>query len=143
MSIATVCAVGSFVTGKQVWAVMAIGALAEAAADTVASECGQAWSDSVYLITSMKRVATGTDGGVSAVGTLCAIAAAAVVAMVAWAGGIISLHEILAAAGGGALGMIADSLLGATLQRRGWLNNDGVNLVSTAIAAAVTAAMVG
>jgi uncharacterized protein (TIGR00297 family) len=143
LSIATVCAVVSFATGKHLWAVMAIGALAEAAADTVASECGQAWSDSVYLITSMKRVATGTDGGVSVVGTLCAIGAAAAVAMVAWAGDIISLHEILAAASGGALGMIADSLLGATVQRRAWLDNDAVNFVSTAIAAAISAAFVG
>jgi uncharacterized membrane protein len=29
-----------------------------------------------------------------------------------------------------------DSLLGATLERRGWLNNDAVNFLSTASAAA-------
>lgn len=139
LSIATVCALVSLATGKHLWAVMATAALAEAAADTVASECGQAWSDSVYLITSMKRVATGTDGGVSVVGTFCAIAAALVIAGVACAGKIISPHEMFAAAAGGALGMLADSVLGATVQRRGWLNNDGVNLVSTAIAAAVSA----
>jgi uncharacterized protein (TIGR00297 family) len=141
LSVATVCAVVSFITGKHLWAVMSMGALAEAAADTLASECGQAWTDRVYLITTMKRVATGTDGGVSTVGTLCAIVAALTIALVARAGSLISPHETWAAAGGGALGMLADSALGATLQARGWLNNDAVNLISTAVAAMVTAGM--
>jgi uncharacterized membrane protein len=38
-------------------------------------------------------------------------------------------------AGGGG-GFFFDSLLGATLERRGWLNNDAVNFLSTASAAA-------
>jgi uncharacterized membrane protein len=31
--------------------------------------------------------------------------------------------------------MFFDSLLGATLERRGWINNDAVNFISTAGAA--------
>ena len=143
LSIATICAGVSFATGEHVWAAMSMGALAEAAADTVASECGQAWSDHVYLITNMRRVAVGTDGGVSVPGSFCAVVAAVVVTVVARAGQIISWHEVFAAAGGGVLGMLADSLLGATVQRRGWLNNDAVNLISTAVAAVVTAGMLG
>ena len=141
LSVATLCAVLSPITGKHIFAVMAFGAACEAAADTVASECGQAWSDRVYMITSMRRVATGTDGGVSVVGTLCAIVAAVMVALVARAGHLISPHETWAAAGGGVLGMLADSVIGATVQSRGWMNNDAVNLVSTAVAAGVTAAL--
>jgi uncharacterized membrane protein len=38
--------------------------------------------------------------------------------------------------GGGVFGLFFDSLLGATLERRGWLNNDAVNFLSTASAAA-------
>jgi uncharacterized membrane protein len=38
-------------------------------------------------------------------------------------------------------GLFFDSLLGATLEDRGWLNNDGVNFLSTASAAVVTLAM--
>jgi len=35
------------------------------------------------------------------------------------------------------LGMIADSYLGASLQRRGMLNNDSVNFLSTLLSAVV------
>jgi uncharacterized protein (TIGR00297 family) len=138
LGVASVVALASLVLTRHLLAVAAIGALCEAAADTVASECGQAWSDRVYSISSMQRVATGTDGGVSVAGTLCGISGAVVVALIAHTGHLLTLHETWAAAGGGALGMIADSLLGATLQMRGLMNNDGVNLVSTVIAAAFT-----
>jgi uncharacterized membrane protein len=37
---------------------------------------------------------------------------------------------------GGVFGLFFDSLLGATFERRGWLNNDMVNFLSTAGAAA-------
>jgi uncharacterized membrane protein len=36
---------------------------------------------------------------------------------------------------GGTFGLFFDSLLGATLERHGWLNNDAVNFLSTASAA--------
>jgi uncharacterized membrane protein len=38
--------------------------------------------------------------------------------------------------------MLIDSLLGATLQRRGWLSNQAVNLFSTLAAAALAYALV-
>jgi uncharacterized membrane protein len=40
------------------------------------------------------------------------------------------------ALGGGSFGLFFDSLLGATLERKGWLNNDAVNFLSTISAAA-------
>ena len=40
------------------------------------------------------------------------------------------------------LGMLFDSLLGATLERGGWIGNDLVNFLSTAFAAAVTLAAI-
>ncbi len=39
--------------------------------------------------------------------------------------------------------MFFDSLLGATLERRGWLNNDAVNFLSTASAALFALAIDG
>lgn len=37
----------------------------------------------------------------------------------------------------GIMGVFVDSLLGETLENKGWLNNNAVNLLSTASAAAI------
>ena len=113
-----------------------LAALAEAAADTVSSEIGQVLGGQPRMITTWRRAETGADGAVSVVGTLAGIVAAAVVAAagsLALRGG---LEFALIALAGGVFGLFFDSLLGATLERRGWLNNDLVNFLSTASAAA-------
>jgi len=115
---------------------VSLAALVEAAADTVSSEVGQALGGQPRMITTLCRVEAGTDGGVSMVGTLAGVAAAGIVAAVgAWAlNGGSTMFWISCA--GGVFGLFFDSLLGATLERRGWLNNDGVNFLSTVSAAA-------
>jgi len=115
---------------------VALAALAEAAADTVSSEMGQVLGGRPFLITTLRRVEPGRDGAISLAGTLAGAAAAAVVAGAgAWAlrGG---LPMFAAGCAGGLFGLFFDSLLGATLEERGWLNNDAVNFLSTASAAA-------
>ncbi len=116
--------------------VAGIAALAEAAADTVSSEIGQVLGGRPRMITTMSSVDPGTDGAISLAGTLAGIAAAALIAASgAWAvGGGIASFSIASA--GAVFGLLFDSLLGATLERRGWLNNDAVNFLSTASAAA-------
>jgi uncharacterized protein (TIGR00297 family) len=112
-----------------------LAALAQAAADTVSSEIGQVLGGRPRMITTLRAVETGTDGAVSAVGTLAGLVAAAIVAGVgSWAlrGGW-SLFNLSCA--GAVLGFLFDSLLGATLEKCGWLNNDAVNFLSTASAA--------
>jgi uncharacterized membrane protein len=42
---------------------------------------------------------------------------------------------------GGVFGLLFDSLLGATLERRGWINNDAVNFLSTASSAILALAL--
>lgn len=118
-----------------------LAALAEAAADTVSSETGQIFGGFPRMITTLRTVDPGTDGAVSAAGTLAGIVAAAVVAGL----GTLALRGdaklLLVAAGGGVFGLFFDSLLGATLESRGWLNNDAVNFLSTASAAGFAVAV--
>jgi len=121
-------------------AIAAIGAaLAEATADTLSSELGQVFGGEPRLLTTMRRVPAGTDGGVTLAGTAAGCIGAALVTAIAAV--TLSLDAKLATVifSCGILGLFADSLLGAVFERRGWLNNDAVNFLSTVIAA-VTAA---
>lgn len=113
------------------------GALAEAGADTVSSEMGQALGAEPVLITSLKPVPVGSNGGVSGPGTLAGIAAAAMVAGAAVLTHIVPGYGWAIAAVSGICGMLFDSLLGATLEARRILNNDQVNFSSTFFAAAL------
>jgi uncharacterized protein (TIGR00297 family) len=115
---------------------MPLAALAEAAADTVSSEIGQVLSGMPRMITTLRAVEPGTDGAVSVAGTLAGLIAAAIVAGAGtWAlRGDWTLFKLSCAAA--VFGLLFDSLLGATLEKRGWLNNDAVNFLSTANAAA-------
>jgi uncharacterized membrane protein len=121
----------------------ALAALAEAAADTVSSELGQVFGGRPRLILGFRAVEPGENGAVSWAGTLAGVAAAAAIAGAgAWAlRGSAEMFAVSCA--GGVAGLFFDSLLGATLERRGWLNNDAVNFLSTAAAAAAALALFG
>ncbi len=47
------------------------------------------------------------------------------------------LGDAVAAGLGAVGGLFVDSLLGATVERRGWLNNDAVNFLSTLAASLI------
>jgi uncharacterized protein (TIGR00297 family) len=116
---------------------IALAALAEAAADTVSSEMGQVLGGRPRMITTLRVVEPGRDGAISPAGTVAGILAAGLVAAAGTqaVGGSLKMFWISWA--GGVFGLFFDSLLGATLEERGLLNNDAVNFLSTAGAAAV------
>jgi uncharacterized protein (TIGR00297 family) len=118
-----------------------LASLAEAAADTISSEIGQVLGGRPVMLTTLRRVDAGTDGAISVAGTAAGVAAAAVVA----ASGAWALHGDMLTFRlswtGGVFGLFFDSLLGATAERWGWLNNDAVNFLSTASAAGFTLAV--
>jgi uncharacterized protein (TIGR00297 family) len=142
LGIAAVCAavygLRTSAAGNAIWLLALSAALSEAAADTVSSEVGQAFGGSAFLITSGRRVPAGTNGAVSLTGTLAGIAAAAVVSSVCFLGGILTARWLAISVGAAVLGTIADSLLGASLERRRLLDNDSVNFLSTLVAAAAS-----
>ena len=116
--------------------IAALAALAEAAADTVSSEIGQLLSAAPRMITTLCKATPGADGAISLPGTTAGIAAAILVSLIGtWALGGSATMAVLAAAGA-VFGLFFDSLLGATFERTGWLNNDAVNFLSTVSAAA-------
>ena len=116
-----------------------VAALAEAACDTVSSESGKALSQSARLITSWQGVPAGTDGAISLPGTVLGAIAAAAVGIEAALSGIVSGQFAFVAVIAAIVGMFMDSMLGATLERRGWVTNNAVNLISTGFAALVVA----
>ena len=119
------------------WQLLAIAALVEAACDTCSSEVGIAFPGKTVLLTTWKRVPPGVDGGISLIGTLAGLAGAAIVVLCSLALGLLPYAYTLVAFAAGFLGMLVDSVLGATAERSGWLNNDTVNLLGTAAAVAI------
>jgi len=138
LGVVTTCAVLYAVRGDGWWLVAIAAAMAEAAADTVSSELGQAFSRRALLITSLETVPPGTDGGISIRGTASGVLAAIVMSAMCVVSGLIPERAAGVAALAGILGMVVDSFLGAWFERAKQLSNDAVNFVGT-----VTAAVAG
>jgi len=118
----------------------AVAALAEATADTVSSEIGQAVGGQAVLLTTRRPVTAGTDGGVSLAGTVAGVLGAAVIVGIGgWHHAWPEKTAVMIAA---CAGLFFDSLLGATAERRGWIGNDVVNLASTLFSALLAEALV-
>jgi uncharacterized protein (TIGR00297 family) len=125
--------------GTDIFVLAFIGAVATANGDTLASEIGQTSRIKPRMITNMEVTDTGVDGGVTPLGEVAALAGSIIIGLLAAATGMSGGYGLLAGTVTGFLGTNFDSLLGATLQRKGYLSNNGVNLLATLFGAVIGA----
>jgi uncharacterized protein (TIGR00297 family) len=118
-----------------------VAALAEATADTLASELGETFQGRVVMITSWQSVSPGTDGGITAKGTAVGLIGASLVVLVCALTMRLSVHTAVAALLAAIAGLFIDSVIGATLETRGYIGNNAVNFLSTLASAFIAAAI--
>ncbi len=115
---------------SEMFALAFVTSISTALGDTMASEVGKT-ADRVYLITNFKMVKPGTSGGVSLIGEISALIGSFVVSLIAFALGLIGIEGMIVATILGFIGVHVDSILGATLEKKGYINNAGVNFFAT------------
>lgn len=128
--VATVGAVLYGITGHPACVALFLGSVASAAADTVASEVG-VMGGTPHLITTLRPVPPGTNGGVTLLGEVTGLGAAAFVSLTAWALGVADPFIAVVGTLAGFIGTNLDSLVGATLENRGVFGNAGTNFIAT------------
>jgi len=127
---ATAAAILFAVFQQPAFIVMYVGCVATAAADTLASEIGVT-GGIPRLITTLKQVPIGTNGGVTVAGETVALLGGLIISVAAFVLGVITLPMVVACTVAGFIGTNIDSLVGATLENRGFLGNAGTNLLAT------------
>jgi len=104
-------------------------------ADTFGSEIGKRFGNDTYLITTLKKVERGTEGGISLEGTLASILGSIFMTFIMLRLSIISTkYHFIIVAVSGFLATLLESIIGAKFQNKYKLSNEMVNAIQTSIA---------
>ena len=112
------------------FSVMTAAAFAAATSDTLSSELGNIYGRRYYNILTLKRDQRGLNGVVSIEGSVFGILGATLIALI-YCVAVSEWKSFLIILISGCIGNIIDSVLGASLERKGYLNNNAVNFINT------------
>ena len=139
-SVAAACAFFALTTAHTELFVLAFAAaFATKTSDTASSEIGQLWGRRTFLLTTLRPVPRGTEGAVSLEGTVAGIVASVLVAAVGAIAGLFSFSWVWVVVFAAFVGTTLESLIGATLEKRGLLDNEAVNFLNTLVGALTAA----
>lgn len=116
---------------------MVLTSFSAACSDTLSSELGNVYGKNYFNILTLKPAPRGMDGVVSMEGFGFGIAGSIMIASLPLIFQV-DIKVLLIVSISGFLGNIIDSILGATLQQKGILNNHSVNFFATLSSAFIT-----
>lgn len=125
-----------FPENSSLYLLMIAAVFSSATSDTLSSELGNLYGKRYYNILTFKKDTRGLNGVISIEGTLFGIAGSVIIAAlyVLFIGWGKDFYWIILA---GTIGNFSDSILGASLERRNLLKNNGVNFINTAVSVVV------
>jgi len=113
-----------------IWAAV-FASIATANADTLASEMGKILGKKPKMITNLKPTKPGANGAISIQGEIFALVGAMSIGVIAMVVTQYRWQIFLATLLGGFIGCNIDSIVGATLENKGIVDNNGTNFIAT------------
>ena len=129
--------------GREAGLIAMTAALVAGASDTIASEIGKAWGTRTWALVPPRLVRAGTSGAMSLEGTAAGLLGAAALGALAIGLGLVPGSALLPVVVGSTAGALVESLLAASFEAPGTLNNDALNFINTALAAYVAVSIAG